>query len=547
MGDTAIFPTAPTPAERSAADRIWQFLGYANLHGGQMGQFQNDWNAIPNIFPNTPLKIQLWYFLNDNTKYQRLWSRLTDAQKQDLFFNVLATYADDINVNRQIQWSNMNGLNFYRLGIVTNLERGELWLSLTVPQRKVLFNGLNNAEKNTLATVIPALNPANRLHFESSVIECLTDTQYNNFFPAPNNQIKFIKRLVPFITLLQAISNQLVPPIGRDRYPPVPGHANYGTWSAAITNYNNQRGNLQPILTAWDAFTDQDKENIWNQLNNREQTIIYDAQLQYQLNQPVSLRGAINYAFDPPQGDIPAITAWAAAKPGAIPGALLTAVEIYQYYIYINQLLLTRRYGFQIPIDDESYTYLHVDVAPGEWGRIGQPCDKKIFGVHAHNICQATTNALAAVLRELILQQKYMQAGEQILNCIKKRMGVLIDFGGGDFEHRKQISVLITLQNILNRAGIHIINFIQVNGSNLRITLDPASILEFREVTFPGGVRTLAGIAGAAGSVSKTGEASFMANPYFPGEYLYRVRNVQGGKRKTRHAKKSKKSKTRKH
>jgi hypothetical protein len=383
----------------------------------------------------------------------------------------------------------------------------------------------------------------------------------------------FIANITPKLLLLQSLTEpirilnnifqiaNIEPP-----YPPIPGpghaaQAQYQAdlhhyfnvdrpaWAAqlqaAVLPYNNLRprlitgaGAAPPgfdILARWNNFNNQEKQNLWGQLNDREQTVIYDAILQQMLAPPappappVSLQNAINDAFDPAQ---------------AIPAA-----QVFANYIDNNQPYLTRRYGFAIPNNDTSYLYRHVEVPIGEdQGMTRGACNPKIFGMHAHNICEATTNALAYVINELIQNQKYMQAGEQLLNCISARLRSMIEHGGGDDDHRRVVGVLLTLQEIINQVGIQNIGALNVRGANLNITLNAGQALRFRAVTFPNGVRTLAGVAGAPGAGADRGVVRFVGNPYFPGQYRHFDFNVAGGKRrKTRHAKKSKKSKTRKH
>lgn len=325
-------------------------------------------------------------------------------------------------------------------------------------------------------------------------------------------------------------------------------NAGGGAAAQALADYNAYKAppnGLANIQTIWNAWTDMDlieQRNIWAGvpgMNDQEQTVLYDAKLQLHLAQPVSLTNAINDAFNAAQ-----------AQPAA---------QAFQQYIANNQAALTQRYGFSIPVNDTSYLYRHVDVPQAEQGianlnNLAHSCNPKFYGTHAHNMCQSTTNALAYVLRELIRNRKYMQAGEQILNCLNKRLDVMVRFGGGDINHRRVVGVLFQLEDIINRAGIENIGNMQVVGADLQITLNAAQPRRFREVVVPvgpprqiAGIPTAPGVAAPAGVISDVGIASWVGTPYFPGEFVGFERNVQGGKRKTRHAKKSKKSKTRKH
>jgi hypothetical protein len=256
----------------------------------------------------------------------------------------------------------------------------------------------------------------------------------------------------------------------------------------------------------------------------------------------------------------------AQATQAAQNAALQAGINAYQQYIVNNQALLTQRYTFAIPNNDTSYDQLavvvpnHIDAGPHE------------YGLHAPGICESSTDRLAYILAELIRNGKYMQAAEQLDNCIQARVQAMAGWGGGNLVHRRVVGVLKTIQEIIGRVGIQNIADLEVNyppGLNpasksvIYVTLNnnPGQPLRFRRVIHPGpvpGVVYQAGQQPAPRQLNMNPHPSHARVQVFirftgqhalqPGEFLQQQYNIAGGKRrKTRHAKKSKKNKTRKH
>jgi hypothetical protein len=253
---------------------------------------------------------------------------------------------------------------------------------------------------------------------------------------------------------------------------------------------------------------------------------------------------------------------------------------MYQDYITHNQAELTERYGFAIPLNDTSYQYLHVSHSHPP-APVIRGADNPTLHVHEHNICEASTDVLAYVLTQLIRNNtKYMQAGKQLLNCLSGRINEMVRQNGGNAAHLVPFGVLMTLQEIIGRAGVQSIYNIEVTLANpqaqyhqqqnpnnrLTITLrtNPGFPRRFHRVVAPGngaaagvgvGVPPRALQAFAQGAPARhmqilsfsIGPPANPVIPFAPGQYINRQINLQGGRRKTRHTKKSKKSKTRKH
>ncbi len=317
-------------------------------------------------------------------------------------------------------------------------------------------------------------------------------------------------------------------------------------------NMNNaQKGSLLQLWQRWNLLNPNQQNNRWNAMDNRQGTVLYQAKVETQLQAQTSLQRAINYAFNPtPAEQAAALGRWVLANPAIAAPACLTGQQMYQDYITHNQAALTARYGFAIPVNDTSYLHSNIDVI--DWAQ-GPFAQQRSFGPHADHKCQPTTNAMAYVLTQLIRDRKYIQAGEQLVNCISARVNVMVGFNGGNDDHLRVVGVWFTLQDIINKAGIQNIINIRVGNppgnpagnqpSVLFITLNNAAGQPKFYTVNLGPPRAL----DLPNPFDRQGVDFTRNPPYAPSEFTYREVNVQGGKRKTRHAKKSKKSKTRKH
>jgi hypothetical protein len=242
-------------------------------------------------------------------------------------------------------------------------------------------------------------------------------------------------------------------------------------------------------------------------------------------------------------------------------------VSAYQTVLRNNQIALQNEFGFTIPDTDTSYdpidvgTISHIPVIP----------ESKYTAYHQSGLCENSTNAFAYVLTYLIQNEKYLQAAEQLRDCIQARIDAhkrldkfriprkqrIADRAAGiaipgntkaqkdenkrgeqqDKSHLRVRNILIQLQEIFAVAGIDKIENIYVDDTELVIRLKPNSY--FRD-------QRRKNTTNLKFDFTQEYQPRTIVGPVGSGTQYHYVQRAGKSRRKTRKVKLSKKHKTRK-